>query len=80
MERQTNLTLALLRSSHPRVLVINAVDASMLRAEMRGSSAGRTGGQDTDCLHFMLPGVPDLWTVALMAALGRLEEMVAGSV
>jgi hypothetical protein len=73
---QNSLVHTLL-ASFPGVYFLDAVDASMLRPESRFDSAGRgsilnKNEFSRDCLHWCLPGPPDLWTVSLVELLALL--------
>jgi len=66
-EHQNGLVRELIRQHFPRVLFLDPVGPTMLRPDSRlGSYFNRTGG---DCLHFAMPGPPDVWNLAILEGL-----------
>ena len=71
-ERQNSLVRKLI-ANFPGVYYLDVVSASILRRESHPDSAGKgLGKEKNDCLHYCLPGPPDLWTVALVELLALL--------
>jgi hypothetical protein len=70
-DRQNALVRQLIEKI-PGAYYLDVVNASMLRPESHVDSAGLGG--DFDCLHYCLPGPPDLWTVALLELLALLAS------
>lgn len=68
--RQNDLVRDFLRRHHPHVLVLDAVAPTMLRPAARVGA--HAGGDPDDCLHFAMPGPPDLWNVSLLELLALL--------
>lgn len=69
-EGQNVLARSLFREFYPHVLVLDPVETALLRPETR---LGSYRGDNGDCLHWGMPGPPDLWTVALVEALALLD-------
>jgi hypothetical protein len=72
MERQNTIARDLILREHRHVLIIDPLNASLLRPEKR---AGAYAGNNEDCLHWGMPGPPDMWTVALVETLGLLLNL-----
>ena len=71
---QNALARALIREHHPHVLVLDPAGPSMLRPGARFSAYE---GTDDDCLHWGMPGPPDLWNAALIELFALVEQYAA---
>ena len=71
-ELQNALARSLFRKNHPHVLILDPVGPCMLRPGTR--VAGYTADDPLDCLHWGMPGPPDMWNVALIEMLDLLLQ------
>jgi hypothetical protein len=78
IQDQNALARALIREHYPQILIIDPVAPSMLRPSSR-LSATPPRRDNEDCIHWAMPGPPDMWNVALIEALAILSTLAVNA-